>query len=302
MTAACLEGAEEASSERVRLDMLRFCIYAAPACIRLGKAWVRRLQCLFAVVVDDARSESLNILVSDVLSLTKHTPGSILIKSLIPFYLITRVPLRRPELYSAFILPPNLAQSVQDCAPSSLGHSIFVALVSAAHSSKLEPECSSHALVEVFNCIIAQELSVNQGDCSSGSSCSAPPTDAPINAASVTFAQLQPACLLSAARAALSALMLFNRISGPLMAENLSERWLAGLAERAGVEHVCEKLERSGVVTSLIRAIMDSVDYAGFKRFRDEDYDGSSDATLWKRVALVCEGFTGTSASDAEWL
>jgi hypothetical protein len=279
--------------------MLRFCIHAASACFRLGNAWLRRLQCSFSFIADKSDSESLNILVSEVLSATNHIPRAILIKSMIPFYLMTRVPMRYSELHAVFILPPNLAQSIQDCTPSSLGPSFFVTLVSAAHSSKLQLDDACLTLVEIFNCIIAHALAVAQEDCGSGNSCSAPSySDASISA----ITQLQPARILSAARAALSAIMLFNRILGPLMTENSSETWLAGLAERAGVEHVCVYLERSGVITSLIRAVTNNDDHAGFKRVRDEVYDGSSDITVWKRVALVCKGFTGSSASDAEWL
>ncbi len=271
--------------------MLRYCVHSAPACVRLGQTSLRRLQCLFADTVQHTDSDSLNAVVSDLLSVTTATDVASVANSMIPFYLMTRLPLRRPELHATFLLPVRLAQSPQDCAPNKFGPSIFVALVTAAHNVLLDLDCACSSLVEVFNSIAAGINCDNLSGVVSQSRL--------LYSDAFAFSQLQPTRAVSAACAALGALVLFYRIMLPLPQQE-SSGWLSGLAERTAVERVCQYLERSNAIALLIKAVLQSTADLGFKRARD--LSDSVELTVWELLVQVCKGLTGTCASDAQWL
>ena len=281
----------------MKLDILRFCIHAAAACVRLGSPTLRRLQILFADTIVDINSDSMNDLVSDLLSAASATEPAVLVNSMIPFYLMTRTQFRLPELHSAFLHQPRAELSARDFAPARLGPAVFVSLVSAAHSFSLGLDLSGFFFAEVANCI-THGVAVSS---SRGSADEAIKLDAPLNSAAFAFSQLQPARIVSAVRALLAALMLFNRILQPL-SRGSTTAWLAGLADRAGVQLVCQHLEMLGVIDSLINIVRASSDAPGSKRLRDEDTGGSTASTVWERIVQVCSAFTGASATDAEWL
>lgn len=284
--------------------MLRFCLHAAPACVRSAHSSLRQLLCLFADTMQSTGSCEWNILASELLSAATVTDSVVLIRCMIPFYLMNRELSRGPELRANFLLQPHVPLSPQDCSPAKLGPSIFVALLSAAHVSPSELDCACNPLIEIFDCITSQALLVsNQSPSHSrgvGRS-SAVLTGVSCSHVVYAFSQLQPARILSAARAAVAALMHFNRITSLLSCEDASAKWLVGLAKKEGVERVCQHLERSGTVASLISLLQDSSTDAGLKRSRANDAV-LADSTVWEQLVLVCNGLTGACASDAEWL
>ncbi len=280
----------------MKLDVLRFCIHAAAACVRLGYPTLRRLQILFADVVGDIDSESMHALVSDLLSAASATAPTVLVNSMIPFYLMTRTQFRLSELHSAFLHQPRAQLSARDFEPARLGPAVFVSLVSAAHSFSLGLDFGRFFFAEVANCM-SHGAAVSSGR--SGTD-EAIHLDVPLNSAAFVLFQVQPARIVSAVRAYLAALMLFNRILEPL-SRGSTTAWLAGLAERTGVELVCQHLEMLGVIDSLINIVQAGSGSPGSKRLRDEDAGGSTATTVWERLVQVCSGFTGASAPDAEW-
>lgn len=281
----------------MKLDILLFCIHAAAACVRLGYPTLRRLQSLFADIVGDIDSESMNALVSDLLSAASATEPAVLVNSMIPFYLMTRTEFRLSELHSAFLHQPSSELSARDFEPARLGPAVFVSLVSAAHSISLGLDFGRFFFAEVAKCM-SHVAAVSSGRSSTDGAIH---LDMPLNSAVFAFFQVQPARIVSAVRAFLAALMLFNRMLEPL-SRGSTTAWLTGLSDRAGVELVCQHLEMLGVIDSLINVVQASSDAPGSKRLRDEDAGGSSATTVWERIVQICSGFTGVSAPLAEWL
>ena len=251
---------------------------------------MRQLQCLFADVVESGGHQLLDYAVTVLLSAAAAADSADLLRSMLPFYLMTRAPSRRPELHSACLPQPAALLSLQDCSPSRLGPAYFAALVSAAHSPPVELDHTCLPLVEILKTIarkIGGHDSVSPDRSGSGSRSSPVYPGAPSTSPPFVFPLLQYARIQPVAAAVATALIQFTRITEPPALGDGNAAWLAGLAERDRVECVCQCLERSGAVALLVDAVQANGGEVGGKRSRDESGDGVLGVTVWQQLALA---------------
>jgi hypothetical protein len=284
--------------DSMRLQALRCCIHVATACVRLGQPSLRRLQLLFTKLLEGVEVEILDVFVPELIKAVYVDDSASLVKSMLPFYVITRAQSRRPELMAAFTLHSHAPLSILNFPPSKFGSSFFIALVSSAHglSSNLDSFCSP--LVEILNGVTSQMRS-DAGSVHDGSEGNLQHSLSISHSVDFTALHHKPASFLSATRAAAAALILFRRITGP---HSVEDEWLCGLAETIGVERVCHYLDCSGAVLSLAKAAHDVLQDAGLKRPRDQSDGGLSVQTVWEQLDVVYRALTSASASDAESL
>ncbi len=292
---------DKVNSESMQRQVLLFCLHAAPVCVRLAHNSLRRLLCVFADTIQGANSHVLDCLASELLSATSAIDSRTWAKSLIPFYLMNRELTRGPELHSAFILRPLAPISAQDYAPSKLGPSILVALVSAAYVLPPDVDSACDPIVDILNSIVAQAESKGSEHSTIMNASGSMHSAASSSSIACASAQLQPARILAAARAAAAALMHFNRMTNIVAKQDANDSWLVGLAEKRGIERVCQHLERSGAVSSLISILQNSLADVGCKRSRVQS-DSETDMTVWQQLVFRCNELSGACALDAEWL
>jgi hypothetical protein len=280
--------------DSMRLQALRCCIHVAAACVRLGQPSLRRLQLLFSKLLEGVEVEILDVFVPELIEAVYVVDDSAsLFKSLLPFYVMTLLQSRRPELLASFKLHPHAPLSILNCSPSDFGSSFFVALVSSAHvlPSNLDSFCSP--LVEIINGVRSQMLN------NIGSGGNWQHSVSISHSVDFTASHYKAASFLSSTRAAAAALIHFRLITGP---HSVEYEWLSGLAEKNGVERVCHYLECSGAVLSLAKATQDVLQDAGLKRPRDQSDGGPSVQTVWEQLDVVYRALTSASTSDAESL
>lgn len=282
--------------DSMRLQALRCCIHVATACVRLGQPSLQRLQLLFTKLLEGVEVEILDVFVPELIKAVCDDDSASLVKSMLPFYVITRATSRRPELMAAFTLHPHAPFSILNCPPSEFGSSFFVALVFSAHAlpPNLDSVCSP--LVDILNGVTSQML-CNVGSVHDGSWGNGQHSVFISHSVDFTASHYKPASFLSATRAAAAALIHFRRIAGP---HSVEDEWLSGLAEKNGVERVCHYLDCSGAVLSLTKAAHDVLHDAGLKRPRDQSDGGVSNQTVWEQLDVVYRALTSASASDAE--
>ena len=281
---------ERTDSGCLKRQVVQFCIHVAPACVRLGQGSLRQLQCLFPDAVESGGHQLLDYAVSVLLSAATAADSADLLRSMLPFYLMTRAPSRRAELQSACLPQPAALLSLQDCSPSRLGPAYFAALVSAAHSPPVELDHTCLPLVEILKTIarkIGGHDSVSPDRSGSGSRSSPVYPGAPSTSPPFVFPLLQYARIQPVAAAVATALIQFTRITEPPALGDGNAAWLAGLAERDRVECVCQCLERSGAVALLVDAVQANGGEVGGKRSRDESGDGVLGVTVWQQLALA---------------